>query len=82
MYVYTNTRRLPQVDPMTGLIDYDRLEENAVLFRPTMIIAGGGGGALTNYCVNNTMPLCVRTYMNDIIIIIFVLYFMCTFVCL
>lgn len=29
-----------KVDPETGLIDYDKLEENALLFRPTMIIAG------------------------------------------
>uniref|UniRef100_A0A2P2HYT9 Serine hydroxymethyltransferase n=2 Tax=Hirondellea gigas TaxID=1518452 RepID=A0A2P2HYT9_9CRUS len=29
-----------KVDPKTGLIDYDRLEENALIFRPTMIIAG------------------------------------------
>ena len=29
-----------QVDPATGLIDYDRLEENARLFHPDMLIAG------------------------------------------
>jgi len=29
-----------QVSYQTGLIDYDRLEENAALFRPKMIIAG------------------------------------------
>ncbi len=29
-----------QVDMKTGYIDYDRLEENAALFRPRMIIAG------------------------------------------
>jgi len=29
-----------KVDPATGLIDYDRLEENARLFHPDMIIAG------------------------------------------
>lgn len=29
-----------QVSSKTGLIDYDRLEENAALFRPKMIIAG------------------------------------------
>ena len=28
------------MDPSTGLIDYDRLEESAVLFKPDMIIAG------------------------------------------
>lgn len=31
---------LPQVDPSTGYIDYDRLEENARLFHPKLIIAG------------------------------------------
>ncbi|GMR40483.1 hypothetical protein PMAYCL1PPCAC_10678, partial [Pristionchus mayeri] len=29
-----------KVDATTGLIDYDKLEENAMLFRPKMIIAG------------------------------------------
>ena len=29
-----------KVNPETGLIDYDRLEENAMLFRPKLIIAG------------------------------------------
>ena len=29
-----------RTDPKTGLIDYDRLEENAQLFKPKMIIAG------------------------------------------
>ena len=29
-----------RVDPATGLIDYDRLAENARLFKPKMIIAG------------------------------------------
>ncbi|KAJ1679735.1 glycine hydroxymethyltransferase shm1 [Spiromyces aspiralis] len=29
-----------QVDPKTGLIDYDRLEENAKLFRPQLLISG------------------------------------------
>ena len=30
-----------QVNPTTGLIEYDRLEENAKLFRPNLIISGG-----------------------------------------
>ncbi|KAL6063291.1 glycine hydroxymethyltransferase shm1 [Balamuthia mandrillaris] len=29
-----------QVSPQTGLIDYDKLEENAALFRPKLIICG------------------------------------------
>ncbi|KAL1923155.1 uncharacterized protein VTP21DRAFT_9531 [Calcarisporiella thermophila] len=29
-----------QVDPRTGLVDYDRLEENAALFRPRLLICG------------------------------------------
>jgi len=29
-----------QVSPETGLIDYDKLEENAALFRPQLLIAG------------------------------------------
>lgn len=29
-----------KVNPKTGLIDYDKLEENAKLFRPKIIIAG------------------------------------------
>ncbi|XP_013381162.1 serine hydroxymethyltransferase, cytosolic-like [Lingula anatina] len=29
-----------KVDPVTGLIDYDKLQENAKLFKPKMIIAG------------------------------------------
>jgi len=29
-----------QLNKDTGLIDYDRLEENAALFRPKLIIAG------------------------------------------
>lgn len=29
-----------QVNPETGYIDYDRLQENARLFHPKMIIAG------------------------------------------
>jgi glycine/serine hydroxymethyltransferase len=28
------------VDAVTGLLDYDQLEERAVLFRPKLIIAG------------------------------------------
>lgn len=30
-----------RLDPQTGLIDYDKLQENARLFKPKMIIAGG-----------------------------------------
>jgi len=30
-----------QVNPHTGVIDYDRLEENAALFRPKLIVCGG-----------------------------------------
>lgn len=33
-----------QVDPDTGYINYDRLEENARLFHPKLIIAGGRPG--------------------------------------
>jgi glycine hydroxymethyltransferase len=29
-----------KIDPITGLIDYDRLAENAKLFRPKLIVAG------------------------------------------
>lgn len=29
-----------KVDPVTGLIDYDKLRELANLFKPNMIIAG------------------------------------------
>lgn len=29
-----------QVDPKTGYIDYDRLEENAMLFRPKLLVCG------------------------------------------
>ncbi|VDL83737.1 unnamed protein product [Nippostrongylus brasiliensis] len=29
-----------QVDPKSGLIDYDRMEENAMLFRPKVLVAG------------------------------------------
>jgi len=29
-----------KVDPETGLIDYDKLEENAQLFKPQIIVAG------------------------------------------
>lgn len=29
-----------KVDPKTGLIDYDRMEENAMLFRPKVLVAG------------------------------------------
>ena len=29
-----------RLDPATGLIDYDKLEENALLFKPKMIVAG------------------------------------------
>ena len=29
-----------KVDPKTGLIDYDKLEANAMLFRPKIIVAG------------------------------------------
>lgn len=32
-----------KVDPSTGLIDYDKLEESAKNFKPKIIIAGGGG---------------------------------------
>lgn len=28
------------INPETGIIDYDKLEENAIIFRPTLIIAG------------------------------------------
>lgn len=30
-----------QVNPETGLVDYDRLEEHAKLFRPNVLICGG-----------------------------------------
>jgi len=30
-----------QLHPQTGLIDYDRLEENAALFRPRLLVCGG-----------------------------------------
>ncbi|VDL87081.1 unnamed protein product [Nippostrongylus brasiliensis] len=29
-----------KVDPKSGLIDYDRMEENAMLFRPKVLVAG------------------------------------------
>ncbi|XGW15640.1 hypothetical protein V3C99_001245 [Haemonchus contortus] len=29
-----------KLDPKTGLIDYDRMEENAMLFRPKILVAG------------------------------------------
>ena len=29
-----------KLDVKTGLIDYDKLEENAMLFKPALIIAG------------------------------------------
>ena len=29
-----------RIDPVTGLIDYDRLAENAALFHPNIIVAG------------------------------------------
>jgi glycine hydroxymethyltransferase len=29
-----------KIDPVTGLIDYDKLHENAKLFRPKVIVAG------------------------------------------
>jgi len=31
---------LIQVDPVTGIIDYEKLAENARLFKPKIIIAG------------------------------------------
>ncbi|TRY49800.1 Serine hydroxymethyltransferase [Cryptosporidium tyzzeri] len=50
---YTNLKRvncsshyfesLPYVTDLEGMIDYDKLEENAILFRPKMIIAGASG---------------------------------------
>lgn len=50
---YTNLKRvncsshyfesLPYVTNSDGVIDYDRLEENAILYRPKMIIAGASG---------------------------------------
>ncbi|PPS98360.1 Serine hydroxymethyltransferase [Cryptosporidium hominis] len=50
---YTNLKRvncsshyfesLPYVTDLEGVIDYDKLEENAILFRPKMIIAGASG---------------------------------------
>ena len=30
-----------EIDPNTGLIDYDELQKRALLFRPNCIIAGG-----------------------------------------
>lgn len=33
-------RDIPQVNPDTGYINYDQLEENARLFHPKLIIAG------------------------------------------
>ena len=30
-----------KIDPETGLIDYDQLHKNALLFLPRIIIAGG-----------------------------------------
>lgn len=50
---YTNLKRvncsshyfesLPYVTDSEGVIDYDRLEENAILYRPKIIIAGASG---------------------------------------
>lgn len=34
-----------RLDEETGLIDYDRLEENAALFRPKLIVAGASAYA-------------------------------------
>lgn len=34
-----------QVDMKTGLIDYDRLEQNALIFRPKLIICGASAYA-------------------------------------
>ena len=42
-------RDIPQVNPDTGYINYDQLEENARLFHPKLIIAGdelGGKGTV------------------------------------
>ena len=35
---------IPQVNPDTGYINYDQLEENARLFHPKLIIAGDEWG--------------------------------------
>lgn len=32
---------MPQICMQTGLLDYDKLEENALVFRPKLIISGG-----------------------------------------
>ncbi|KAF7456033.1 putative Serine hydroxymethyltransferaseserine hydroxymethyltransferase [Cryptosporidium felis] len=50
---YTNLRRvncssfyfesLPYITNSEGIIDYDRLEENAILYRPKLIVAGASG---------------------------------------
>ena len=34
-----------RLDEETGIIDYDRLEENAALFRPKLIVAGASAYA-------------------------------------
>lgn len=40
---------LSQVNPKTGYIDYDRLEENARLFHPKLIVAGEDQTTLINF---------------------------------
>lgn len=48
---------VPQVNPDTGYINYDQLEENARLFHPKLIIAGDEPGAEEPYLPAAPMPL-------------------------
>ena len=44
---YTHTHKINGLDESTGRIDYDKMEENAALFRPKLIVAGASAYART-----------------------------------
>ena len=48
---------IPQVNPETGYINYDQLEENARLFHPKLIIAGDELGVKELYLSAAPRPL-------------------------
>ena len=76
-----------RLNPKTGYIDYDKLHESAVMFRPKLIIAGTSAySRLIDYkVIRQVIKNCYlfKTYFNQHFIFFIHLIFLCIFlICL
>lgn len=60
-----------KVDPVTGLIDYDRLAENARLFKPKIIIAGKNEALIISFKHFIYIQDVLLLMINNIFLIVF-----------